>query len=57
LTGLTAVMAAIGPQLLQHEGHAALGALVRVTTAPLAAIVRLADKRVVPLADPSRNQT
>ena len=54
LPGLTAVMAAIGPELLQAGDRPAMAKVIRAATAPLAAITRLAEKRLVPLADPNR---
>jgi hypothetical protein len=54
LPGLTAVMAAIGPELLQAGDHPALARAIGAATTPLAAITRLAEKRLVPLADPNR---
>jgi hypothetical protein len=54
LPGLTAVMAAIGPELLHAEDRRARAKVVGAATAPLAAITRLAEKRMVPLADPNR---
>lgn len=54
LPGLTAVMAAIGPELLRAGDRPALAKVIGATTAPLAAITRLAEKRMVPLADPNR---
>jgi hypothetical protein len=54
LPGLTTVMAAIGPELLQAGDRPALAKVIGATTAPLAAITRLAEKRMAPLADPNR---
>jgi hypothetical protein len=54
LPGLTAVMAAIGPELLQAGDRRALAKVIGAATAPLAAITRVAEKRLVPLADPNR---
>jgi hypothetical protein len=54
LPGLTAVMASIGPELLQAGDHPALAKVIGAATAPLAAITRVAEKHMVPLADPNR---
>jgi SnoaL-like domain len=54
LPGLTAVMAGIGPKMLRRQGRPGLARLVGLATSPLAAITRLGDRRMVPLADPSR---
>lgn len=54
LPGLTAVMASIGPELLQAADHPVLAKVIGGATAPLATITRLAENRMVPLADPNR---
>jgi hypothetical protein len=54
LPGLTAVMAEIGPALLRAGGKPGLARLIGAATAPLAAVTKLAEKRMVPLADPNR---
>jgi hypothetical protein len=57
LPGLTAVMADIGPRLLNRQGRPGLARVVRFATAPLAAVTRLGDHRLVPLADPARSRS
>ena len=54
LPALTAVMSAIGPEIARRQGRRGLAAFLRVNTAPLHAMVRLGDRRVVPLAAPRR---
>ncbi|CAO5233793.1 nuclear transport factor 2 family protein [Frankia sp. AgKG'84/4] len=54
LPGLTAVMTAIGPALLRRQKRSSMARLISVVTAPLHAMTRFGDERVVPLADPSR---
>jgi hypothetical protein len=54
LPGVTAVMAAIGPLLLRRQGRTVAAAVVASATKPLAAMVRLGEARLVPLADPAR---
>jgi hypothetical protein len=57
LPGLTAVMAAIGPEMLRADERPALATLIKAATSPLAAITKLAEKTLVPLADPSRSRS
>jgi hypothetical protein len=54
LPALTAVMSALGPEIARRQGRRGLGAFLRANTAPLHAIVRFGDRRVVPLAAPRR---
>ena len=54
LPGLTAVMAGIGPLLLQRQGRPGMSRVVGAATKPLAALTRLGDARLVPQADPAR---
>jgi ketosteroid isomerase-like protein len=54
LPGLTAVMAEIGPRLLRRQNRPALARVVTLATAPLAAMTRLGERRLLPLADPAR---
>ncbi len=54
LPGLTAVMADIGPRLLRYQKRPTLARIVALATAPLAAMTRLGERRLVPLADPAR---
>lgn len=56
LPGLTAVMADIGPRLLRRQGRPGLARVVGLATGPLAAMTRLGEKRLVPLADPARSR-
>ena len=51
---VTAVMADLGPRLLRRQGRPGLARVVRLATAPLAAMTRLGERRLVPLADPAR---
>jgi hypothetical protein len=55
LPGLTAVMAAIGPTLLHRRGRPLTARVVGAVTKPLAAITRIGERRLVPLADPNRH--
>jgi ketosteroid isomerase-like protein len=50
----TAVMARIGPKLLRRPGRPGMGRLIGIAVAPIAALTRLGEKRLVPLADPNR---
>lgn len=54
LPALTAVMADIGPRLLRRQQRPGLARVVGLATVPLAAMTRLGEKRLVPLADPGR---
>jgi len=54
LPALTAVMSAIGPEIARRQGRRGLAAFLRFNTAPLHAVVRFGDRRVVPLAAPRR---
>jgi ketosteroid isomerase-like protein len=54
LPGLTAAMADIGPRLLRRQQRPGLARVIGLATAPLAAMTRLGEKRLVPLADPGR---
>jgi hypothetical protein len=54
IPGLAAVMADIGPRLLQRQGRPGLARIVNLATRPLAVITRLGERRLVPLADPDR---
>lgn len=54
LPGLTAVMADIGPRLLRAQSRPGLARVVGLATAPLAAMTRLGERHLVPLADPAR---
>ena len=54
LPGVTAIMANLGPPLLRRQGRPGLARLIRVATAPLSAMTRMGDRRLVPLADPAR---
>jgi hypothetical protein len=54
MPGLAAVMADIGPRLLQRQGRPGLARVVNLATRPLAVITRLGERRLVPLADPDR---
>jgi hypothetical protein len=54
LPGVTAVMAAIGPALLRRQGRPAMARIVAAATNPLAAMTRLGEAHLVPLAEPER---
>jgi SnoaL-like domain len=54
LPALTGLMAGIGPKLSRRQGRAGLARVIGAATAPLAAMTRLGDRRLMPLADPSR---
>jgi SnoaL-like domain len=54
LPALTAVMSDIGPRLLRGQRRPALARLVGALTAPVAVLTRVGERRIVPLADPSR---
>jgi hypothetical protein len=55
LTGLTAVMAALGPVLARKNGRSRFAAgLLRVMTAPLVAATRFGDRTGIRLALPKR---
>jgi hypothetical protein len=53
--GVTAVMAAIGPELLRRQRRPMMARLIGVVTAPLAVLTRVGEARLVPLADPNRS--
>ncbi len=53
--GVTAVMAAIGPALLRRQGRPAMARAVGAATKPLAAMTRLGEAHLVPLAEPGRS--
>ncbi len=55
LPGVTAVMAAIGPALLRRQGRPAMARAVGAATKPLAAMTRLGEAHLVPLAEPGRS--
>lgn len=54
LPGVTAVMAAIGPAMLKRQQRPAMARLISAASTPLAVLTRLGERRLVPLADPSR---
>jgi hypothetical protein len=56
LPALTAVLTGIGGPLLRRQGRPVLGRLIGAATAPLAALTRIGEKRLVPLADPARSR-
>jgi len=53
--GVTAVMAAIGPALLRRQGRPAMARAVGAATKLLAAMTRLGEAHLVPLAEPGRS--
>lgn len=50
LPALAALMAGLGPALARHDDRPTLARFLTAATAPLAAITRFGDKRIVPLA-------
>jgi hypothetical protein len=56
LPGVTAVMTGIAGPLLRRQGRPLMARLFGAATAPLAAMTRLGEKRLVPLADPARTR-
>ena len=56
LPALTAVMTGIAPPMMRGQGRPVLGRLISAATAPLAALTRVGEKRIVPLADPTRSK-
>jgi hypothetical protein len=54
LPALTEVMARIGPLLLRRQGRPGLARVIGAATRPLAAMTRIGERRMVPLADPNR---
>ena len=54
LPAVTAIMAKIGPALLRGQGRSAMAAVVAAGAAPMAAMTRSAERRIVPRTDPSR---
>lgn len=57
LPGVTAVMSGIGGPLLRRQGRPVMARLLGGAIAPLAALTRFGEKRLVPLADPARSRT
>lgn len=53
LPGVTAVMAAIGPVLLRRQGRPGMAKVVAAAMKPLAAMSRLGEAHLVPLAEPA----
>jgi hypothetical protein len=56
LPALTEVMKRLGPLLLHRQGRSGLARTISAATAPLAAMTRVGDRRIVPLADPNRTR-
>jgi hypothetical protein len=54
LPAVTRVMADIAPRLLRAQGRPSTAGFISLATKPLAAMTRLGDSRLVPLADPAR---
>ena len=52
LPALTAVMTGIAGPMMRDQGRPALGRAITAATAPLAAMTRFGEKRIVPLAAP-----
>jgi hypothetical protein len=47
-------MARIGPELLRAQRRLVMARVLATATGPLAALTKLGERRLVPLADPSR---
>jgi hypothetical protein len=56
LPALTEVMAGIGPRLLRRQRQPQLARLVTLATGPLAAMTRMGERRLMPMADPNRRR-
>ena len=56
LPALTEVMAGIGPRLLRRQKQPRLARVVSLATAPLAAMTKLGERRLLPLADPNKEK-
>src|SRR5690625_1444808 len=54
LPALTGLMSTLGPELTKRQGNPALAAFIGASSKPLHAMTRLGDRRVVPLAAPTR---
>jgi len=54
LPALTALLAALGPELARRQGRRGLAALLAASTSPLHALSRFGERRIVPLAAPER---
>lgn len=52
LPALTGLMRTLGPELARQQRRPALGALLTASTAPLHAMTRFGEQRIVPLAAP-----
>jgi hypothetical protein len=52
LPAATALMRALGPEIARRQGRRGLAGFLAANTAPLHAMVRFGDRRVVPLAGP-----
>lgn len=52
LPALTGLMAALGPKLARKQGRPGLAAFLAASTAPLHAMTRLGEQRIVPRAAP-----
>lgn len=56
LPALTAAMVGLGGPLLKRQGRPGLARLITAATAPLAALTKVGERRLVPLADPARRR-
>lgn len=54
LPALTEVMKRLGPLMLRRQGRPGLARFIGAATAPLAAMTKTGERRIVPLADPNR---
>jgi hypothetical protein len=54
LPALTEVMAGLGPRLLRRQRQPRLARVVSLATAPLNAMTKLGERRLLPLADPNK---
>ncbi len=52
LPAVTALMSALGPELVRRGGRRGLATFLAVATAPLHGMARLGERRIVPLAEP-----
>lgn len=57
LPALTQVMTDIAPHLLRAQGRPTMAVLLGLATRPLAAMTRMGERRLVPLAAPGRRKT
>jgi SnoaL-like domain len=56
LPGVTAVMTGIAGPLLRRQNRPLMARFLPAATAPLAALTRVGERRIVPLADPAKTK-